>query len=165
MLVSDDKLTNLDVNNCWSIPSETILERLASSRDGLSTTEAQRRLQQFGRNELQDSQPRTRLVVLIDQIKSPLLLLLVFAAAASSFTGQWMDATIVVAIVLLTVFIGYSREYRAESAAAALKARVRVKANVLRDGKPAAVPIEEVVPGDVVFLSAGTLVPGDGIVL
>src|SRR5438132_14401814 len=108
MFVSNDKLTNADVSTYWAVGSDTIVERLGSSPDGLSTTEAGRRLQQFGRNELQDSQPRTRLIVLVDQIKSPLLLLLVFAAAASSFTGQWMDATIVLAIVVLTVFIGYS---------------------------------------------------------
>jgi P-type Mg2+ transporter len=165
MLICDDKLTNPATKTYWSADSDTIAESLGSSPHGLSTAEALRRLQLFGRNELQDSQPRTRLTVLLDQIKSPLLLLLVFAAAASFFTGQWMDATIVVAIVALTVFIGYSREYRAESAAAALKARVRVKTTVLRDGKPGAVPIQEIVPGDVVFLSAGSLVPGDGIVL
>jgi magnesium-transporting ATPase (P-type) len=141
------------------------VESLGSSCHGLLTAEALRRLQEFGRNELQDSQPRTRLGVLLDQVKNPLLLLLVFAAAASFFTGQWMGATIVLAIVVLTVFIGYSREYQAESAAAALKARVRVNTTVLRDGKPVSVPIQEIVPGDVVFLSAGTLVPGDGIVL
>ena len=165
MLVSGDKLTNDGPTAYWALDTEVILEHLASSRDGLSTTEAQRRIQQFGRNEFQDSQPRTRAIVLLDQIKSPLLLLLVFAAAASAFTGQWMDATIVLAIVVLTVFIGYTREYRAESAATALKARVHVKANVLRDGKPSAVSIQEIVPGDVVLLSAGTLAPGDGLVL
>ena len=69
------------------------------------------------------------------------------------------------AIVVATVGIGYSREYRAQTAAAALRARVQVHASVLRDGEPRSVPIEEVVPGDVVLLSAGSLVPADAVVL
>ena len=77
-------------------------------------------------------------------------------------TGEWVDAVIVLVIVLATVGIGYAREYRAEAAAAALQARVRSRARVLRDGQPIDVPTEEIVPGDVVLLSAGSLVPADG---
>jgi Mg2+-importing ATPase len=141
------------------------LKKLGSSPDGLSSADAERRLAECGRNELRESQPLSRLRVLWGQLRSPLLLLLVFAAAASSLTGQWLDAVIVIAIVLATVAIGYSREYGAQAAAATLRARVQVRANAIRDGKPAAIPLEEVVPGDVVFLCAGTLVPADGIVL
>ena len=70
-------------------------------------------------------------------------------------TGEWVDAVIVVVIVLATVGIGYTREYQAETAAAALQARVRTQARVLRDGHAVDVPLEEVVPGDVVLLVRG----------
>src|SRR6187397_573579 len=88
-----------------------------------------------------------------------LVLVLIFAAAASALTGEWVDAAIVVVIVLTTVSIGYTREYQAETAAAALQARVRTQARVLREKRAVDVPLEEVVPGDVMLLAAGSLVP------
>ena len=93
------------------------------------------------------------------------MLLLVFAAAASAFTGEWVDATIVLVIVAATVVIGYSREYSAEAAAAALRARVRTHTQVLRDGSVRAAPVGEIVPGDIVLLSAGSLVPADAVII
>src|SRR5262249_3664909 len=87
----------------------------------------------------------SRLRVSANQLRSPLLLLLVFAAAASAFTGEWVDATIVLVIVAATVVIGYSREYSAEAAVAALRARVRAHTQVLRDGSVRAAPVEEIV--------------------
>jgi Mg2+-importing ATPase len=80
-------------------------------------------------------------------------------------TREWVDAGLVVAILVASVGIGASREYSAESAAAALNARIRTRATVLRDGHPARVSLEEVVPGDVVLLAAGSLVPADAVVL
>jgi Mg2+-importing ATPase len=93
------------------------------------------------------------------------LLLLVFAAVASALTGQWMDAAIVLTIVVATVMIGYTREYSAQTAAAALRSRLRVRTVALRDGHAVPVPIHDVVPGDVVVLAAGSLVPADGVIL
>ena len=119
----------------------------------------------FGPNQIREHQRLSRALVLLNQLRNPLLLVLVFAAVASVMTGEWLDAVIVVVIVLATVTIGYAREYRAESAAAALQARVRTRARVLRDGDTVDVPTEDVVPGDVVLLSAGSLVPADGVVL
>jgi Mg2+-importing ATPase len=103
--------------------------------------------------------------VLWDQGRNPLLLLLLFAAIASGVSGEWRDALIVSAIVLATVGIGYNREYSAKSAAAALRVRVKTRANVLRDGRAKQAPLEEIVPGDVVLLSAGSIVPADAVVL
>ena len=99
------------------------------------------------------------------QLRSPLLLLLIFAAAASVLSGEWLDAAIVLTIVVVTVGIGYSREYSAQTAAAALRARVCTRATVLRDRIPEQIPAGEIVPGDVVLLGAGSLVPADGVVL
>jgi len=86
----------------------------------------------------------SRLRVLWNQLRSPLLLLLVFAAGASAVTGEWVDAVIVLAILLASAGIGYSREYRAQAAADELRARVRARATVLRDGRPVTIPLREV---------------------
>ncbi len=149
----------------WSLNIDELLAQLQSNANGLSSAEATARLKRYGRNELKEQRTLSRLRVLWNQLRSPLLLLLVFAAGASAFTGEWIDAAIVLAIVAATVAIGYSREYDAEAAAAALRARVRTHAQVLRDGRALAVAIEAIVPGDVILLSAGSLVPADAVVI
>jgi Mg2+-importing ATPase len=149
----------------WATDPVELTTQLSSRPDGLSAGEAAARLEQYGRNELTEQRRLSRLRVLAAQLRSPLLLLLIFAAAVSALTGAWLDTGIVLTIVLASVLIGYRREYSAQEAAAALRARVRVKAQVLRDGQPQMVPMEEVVPGDVVLLSAGSLVPADAVLL
>lgn len=103
--------------------------------------------------------------MLLRQIRSPLLWLLLFAVAISLVSREWSDASIVLAIVVATVVVGYVREYRAETAVAALAKRLQTTATVMRDGSPVAIPRAATVPGDVVLLSAGSLVPADAIVL
>src|SRR6266545_4620976 len=149
----------------WSVPPAEVAARLAASEAGLTSGEAARRLQEYGPNELKRQAGLSRLRVLWNQLGSPLLLLLLFAAAASLFSGQWVDASIVLVIVVASVGLGYTREYRAERAVAEMRARVHVRATVLRDGAPVAVPVREVVPGDVFMVSAGSLVPADGVIL
>jgi Mg2+-importing ATPase len=149
----------------WSLEPTTLLERLGSSSTGLSTAEAASRLDRYGANTLRATTSLSRLGTLINQIRSPLLLLLLVAATASIASAEWLDAAIVLVIVAATVGIGYSREYSAQTAALALRARIRTSTVALRNGVPDRVPVETIVPGDVVTLSAGALVPGDGIVL
>ena len=149
----------------WSRDPGELLQELHSGQQGLSSAEAAERLRQHGPNELHERRPLSRLGVLLDQLRSPLLLLLVFAAGASALTSQWIDASIVLAIVFVTVGIGYSREYSAQAAAAALAARVRIRANVLRDGRATPLAVEDLVPGDIVLLGAGSLIPADCVVL
>ena len=108
----------------WSLDAREILRRLGSSPDGLSSADAAERLREYGPNELREHRALSRAGVLISQLRSPLLLLLVFAAAASALTGEWLDSAIVLTIVVATVGIGYSREYSAQTAAKALSARV-----------------------------------------
>jgi Mg2+-importing ATPase len=149
----------------WALDVEELSKWLQSGPEGLSAARAAERLREYGPNELRKRRRLSRLDVLVRQLRSPLLLLLVFAAAASAVTGDWLDAGIVSSIVAATVGIGYSREYSAQAAAAALSSRLRVRASVLRDGRTEAVPIEELVPGDVVLLTAGSLVPADAVIL
>lgn len=156
---------NTDLGTYWALQTVDLLRQLRSTPEGLSSADAGERLREYGPNELRERHPLSRVGVLLKQVRSPLLLLLVFAAAASALSGEWLDSAIVLTIVVATVAIGYSREFSAQSAAAALRARVRVLTTVLRDGRQELVPVEHVVPGDVVLLSAGSLVPADGVVL
>jgi Mg2+-importing ATPase len=155
----------LDLDSYWAVPPAELFQRLHTTSDGLTTEDAKDRLRRYGPNELKEQRRLSRLRVLAAQLRSPLLLLLLFAAVVSAFTGAWTDAGIVMLIVLASVGVGYKREYSAENAAAALRSRVKVRANVVRDGRPAMIPVEEVVPGDVVLLAAGSLVPADAVVL
>ncbi len=149
----------------WALDAADLSTRLESGPAGLSGTEAARRLAEYGANELRERPHLTRLDVLARQLRSPLLLLLVFAAGASALTREWLDAVMVLAIVVATVAVGYSREYSAQAAAAALRSRLRGRSTVLRDGLAGQLPTEDIVPGDVVLLAAGDLVPADAVLL
>jgi Mg2+-importing ATPase len=123
------------------------MRRLHSEPAGLSSAEAARRLVQYGPNELREQGQLSRVRVLWNQLRSPLLLLLVFAAGASALTGEWIDAAIVFAILVASVGIGYSREYRAQVAADKLRVRVQAVATVLRDAGPVTIPCARWCPG------------------
>lgn len=153
------------VESYWAIEPEELFRRLGSSARGLSAEEARARLAAFGPNELREQRRLSRLRTLLDQVRSPLLLLLFVAVAVSAAMGQHTDAIIVLSIVLLTVGIGFQREYHAQTAAHALRRRVKTRTTVLRNGEPTLVLAEEIVPGDVLQLSAGNLVPADAVVL
>jgi Mg2+-importing ATPase len=149
----------------WSLEAAEIARRLGSDEAGLSSGEAARRLRECGPNTLREQGRLSRITVLWNQLRSPLLLLLVFAAVASAFAGGWTDAAMVLVIVVASAGIGYSQEYRAQRAVAELQARVRTRATAVRDGRPVILPAQEIVPGDVVLLSAGSLVPADAVVI
>jgi Mg2+-importing ATPase len=121
------------VENYWTLNWQELAKRLGTSAEGLSAEEAARRLREYGRNELRESASLSRLRILWRQLGNPLLLLLVFAAILSAWTGEWIDSVIVLAVVLASVSIGYSREYSAQATVAALQAR-RTQVKVVRDG-------------------------------
>jgi P-type Mg2+ transporter len=149
----------------WTVEPAELQRRLETHDHGLTSESAAARLRTFGRNELEKEERHSSAKVLWAQLKSPLLLLLLFAALISAASREWVDALIVALIVAATVGVGYKREYGAQTAAAALRARVKTHARALRDGEPRSTPLEEVVPGDIVLLSAGSIVPADSVVL
>ena len=124
----------------WARPAAEVAAALGVGLAGLTTDEAERRLALAGPNELHPRGALSRLRVLWRQVRSPLVLLLVFAALASAVTGEWSDALIVAAILFASVGVGYRREYRAETSIAALLDRIQVAASVVRDGARAAGP-------------------------
>lgn len=103
--------------------------------------------------------------MLLNQFKSPLVLILVFAAIISAIAGEWPDAVIVLAVVLGSATLGFVQEYRASDAIEKLRSKVMIKSSVVRDGQSRVVLSQFVMPGDLVLLSAGSLIPADEVVL
>jgi Mg2+-importing ATPase len=149
----------------WSQGSESLLAALKSTPSGLTTPDAQQRLATFGPNALETKEKTTALGVFFNQFKSPIVLILLFATGVSAVLKDWVDALIILVIVLGSALLSFFQEYSASTAAEKLRAQVTVMVTVLRDGQARQVPAEELVPGDVVLLSAGNLVPADGVLL
>jgi Mg2+-importing ATPase len=149
----------------WGVSEEELLKKLQTSTKGLTSDEANKRLKNIGRNELKQEQGLSRLNILWNQLKSHLLLILIIAAIISMLSGEWVDSTIIIAILAGSVGIGYSREYHAQKAVSELKSRLQTKTRVLRDGEEISLDVRELVPGDIFLLSAGNLVPADARIL
>jgi Mg2+-importing ATPase len=141
-------------------PAEVLAELGTSAERGLSGADVARLQRQFGLNAVSSHQARFP-PVLWHQLRSPLLGLLMTAAVASYFVGERHDAVIIGVIVAVSVGLGLVNEYRAEKAAQALHSQLRHDVVVLRDGRAASVDVAELVPGDVVELRLGVLVPAD----
>jgi P-type Mg2+ transporter len=149
----------------WSMQADQLFGGLHSSANGLSQSDAQAFLRQTGPNLIRSREQITPLGLFLNQFKSPIVLILIFATIISAFLQDWADAIIILLIVLGSALLSFYQEYNANNAAEKLRAQVSLKTNALRDGKPVSIPTEEVVPGDVVLLSAGSLIPADGLVL
>ena len=132
---------------------------------GLSSAEAIARQQHYGPNRLKETPPRSRWLLLADQFKGVLILVLIGAAILAAIIGDLTDAVVILTVVLINAFLGFSQEQRAEQSIAALKKMLAPTAEVRRDGKTLALSAEELVPGDIVLLGSGDRVPADGRVI
>jgi Mg2+-importing ATPase len=128
---------------------------------GLTSAEAARRLTQYGPNDPAPKKQRSQLTELLLQFANPLVAILLFASVVSAFVGELVNATIIIVIVLLSVAVNFFQTFRSQAAAERLRATVAPTATVLRGGVFSDVPRSTVVPGDVIRLSAGDLVPAD----
>jgi P-type Mg2+ transporter len=149
----------------WSLPADRVLLQLHSSAEGLSDREAKQRLIKYGANSLKQQRKSSAIGLLINQFKSPIVLILMFAAALSIYLNDRTDAIIILTIVLISGLLGFWQERGASNAVEKLLALVQVKATVLREGLEQEIPHENVVPGDIVLLAAGGSIPGDCLVL
>ncbi|MGZ3382191.1 MAG: HAD-IC family P-type ATPase, partial [Isosphaeraceae bacterium] len=157
---SDQSLTTF-----WSVTLEDLLLHLQATPKGLSAEGAMHRLLS-GTSSLHKPVWGTRvLTLLLAQFQSPIILILLFAVALSFFLREATDAMLILSIVLVSGLLGFWQEWRATDAVDKLLALVQIKAIVLRDGQPIEVPVDQVVPGDVVILNAGDVIPGDGRIL
>ena len=149
----------------WSTDSAALIADLDSTASGLTSTQAAQILAQVGPNTLGSSRQTSEWRLLARQFLSPIVLILVGATILSGILGDWTDASIILAIILISGLLGFFQERGAGRAISALLAVVEIKVDVFRDGVAAPVGMSQVVPGDVASLSAGDLVPGDSIVL
>jgi Mg2+-importing ATPase len=138
-----------------------LFAQLQTSPQGLSSQEARQRLAQFGPNELVTTRRASVAVQLARHLASPLVLILLLAALVSAFLGELVNAAIIALIVSFSVALDFVQTYRSQQAAERLRAQVALTATALRDGAWVEVPRTTIVPGDIIQLAAGDLVPAD----
>jgi P-type Ca2+ transporter type 2C len=137
------------------------MDELGVTSVGLTTRQAEERLQQYGPNELRKEKGRSPLKLLIGQFTNVLTIILLIAIALSIAVGEYTDALIVLAIVIASSALGFTQEYRSEKAVEALKKMTAPIANVIRDGKETKIAATKLVPGDIILLYTGDRIPAD----
>lgn len=149
-------------NNWHTLTTDEAAQRLKTNpQSGLSSADAAKRLAQYGANELKEKRARSLWRMLLDQFADFMIIVLIGAAVVSGIVGDVEDTVAIIVIVILNAVIGFVQEYRAEQAMAALKRMAEAGAHVLRDGRAETVSASGLVPGDVVLLEAGNVVPAD----
>ncbi len=159
--------------------TDEVMQELSANSKGLTTQEAQERLQKYGHNELVAKKRRTALHMFLDEFKDIFILLLIAAVIFSAIIGYYelligaadqvleafADVIIIGAIVIMVAITGFVQEYRASKALEAMKKLTAPKAHVIRDGREVVVPAKEIVPGDILVLESGDQVPADARVI
>ncbi len=144
-----------------TLPTSEMLSRLGTSSQGLNSEEATKRLEVYGTNELAHKQRRSGVISFLLHFKSPLILILLFAAGIAGSQGDIPDFLIIVVIVFISVGIDHYQESKAENAAELLKEKVSTTATVFRDNTKMEIKLSQIVPGDIISLSAGDIAPAD----
>ncbi|MCM3902200.1 MAG: magnesium-translocating P-type ATPase, partial [Pyrinomonadaceae bacterium] len=148
----------------WNIAANELLQQLQTTAQGLTSDDTRARLTRYGANLLKPKKKSDALTLLLSQFESPIILILFIATGLSFFLHDPVDAIIILTIVLVSGLLGFWQEHSATNAVEKLLAIVQIKASVLRDGGAKEIPVEEIVPGDIVILNAGDIVPGDCLV-
>ena len=146
----------------WNTPLSKLLADSGVTERGLSSADAQKRLERFGPNDVTNYRRTPLWRQFLAHFYNPLVIMLLVASVFSMVTGDKASFIIIATIVLLSVTIDFFQEVQAENGINALRSSVAIKASVLRDGVEKTVPVAQIVPGEVIHLSAGDLVPADG---
>ncbi|MCE5343588.1 MAG: magnesium-translocating P-type ATPase [Eubacteriales bacterium] len=149
----------------WSMPADNVLKAYEAQREGLTDADASQRLKEYGENAIKAQKKNGPLLLFLSQFKNPIILILMVATSISAVTGDLYDSLIILAIILGSALLSFLQEYSASNAVEDLRSRVRIKSSVLRGGKDVEVFSNLIVPGDIVTLSAGSLIPADGLIL
>jgi len=144
-----------------SLPLQKIFDVLETNEKGLKEREVEKRQKKYGLNKLPEKKPLSRLQILFSQFKSPLIYILLIAAAISFLLKENTDALIILFAVLINTLIGFFQESKAEESLYKLKQMVKYHARVIRDNKEVFIDSQELVPGDIISLEAGDIVPAD----
>ena len=161
MTLEPNGTANMEQQEWHALKPEEVLEHLKVKGNGLTTEEANKRLEYYGPNQLKEAPRPTFLHMLWEQLNNFVVILLIVASVISALLGDYVEAAAIMAIVVLNSVLGIVQERRAEEALAALKKLAAPDAQVVRDGRRASVPSYELVPGDLVFLESGNFVPAD----
>lgn len=151
----------MDKINWYKLSSEEALAKLSGTENGLKEDEALKRLEKYGLNALKKEEKKSILEKLKDQFFDPMIIILIVAAIFSAFTKETLDAFIIITIVLVNACLSIYQEGKAEEAIAALQKMSSPKAKVIRNGKEIEIDSEKIVPGDIVNLETGDIVPAD----
>ncbi|MGE5628660.1 MAG: magnesium-translocating P-type ATPase [Solirubrobacterales bacterium] len=154
-----------EIQNFWNYSTEQLLIMLESDRSGLTESEAQKRQVKYSSNVLKKNSKLESLLLFISQFKSPIIIILIIAAIISVFVGDATNAAIIFIIILLSGLLSFWQESGAKNAVAKLLEIVQIKSKVYREGKSYEIPVNEVVPGDIIILSAGDIIPGDSYII
>lgn len=158
---TDSKNDTLSGVNFHTLPIEDLYSALNSSAQGLTTEEAKAQTLQYGRNDITSKKKQSAVLQFLAQFTNPLVLILFFAALISIVVGEVTNAAIIISIILISVILDFFQRYKAENAAELLIKKIITRASVLRDGKQQEIPIVDLVPGDLISLTAGDMIPGD----
>ena len=153
--------TQIHEHEWYALQAEKVLSHLQVQNEGLSSEEVEKRLQQYGPNQLKEAPRPGFLTLLWAQLNNFVVILLIVASVISALLGDYVEAAAIMAIVVLNAVLGIVQEQRAEQALAALKKLAAPDAQVMRDGVRTSVPSYNLVPGDIVFLEAGNFIPAD----
>jgi Mg2+-importing ATPase len=158
--------SNSDVDTSfWNLSTQDAYNKLKASPQGLDDAEVARRLKQYGPNTLKNNANTSMFILFISQFKSPITILLIVAAILSAGLGDISDTVIILCIIILSSLLGFWQEKGAANAVKELLKMVRLKCRVVRSGTSKEIAVEEVVPGDIVTLSAGDIIPGDCLII
>lgn len=149
------------MRNVWELPPEEVFEELKTTPQGLSRDEADRRLKEYGLNEAATGKKLSSLLLFLSQFRSPLVYILIFATLIAALAGELTDAIIILVIVIVNSLIGFLLERRSGKALEKLRRYVRYSVKVVRDGKKIVIDSTQLVPGDLVELTVGDIVPAD----
>lgn len=145
----------------WALEINEIFETLATNKFGLSEEETQKRKKVFGTNEIQEKGHLTTVKIFFNQLKSPLILVLIGAGVVTLFLKEWLDAAVIFAAVIVNTILGFWQETKAEMSLTLLKTYIRTRSRVRREGREQEIDASDLVPGDIIRVSQGDRVPAD----
>ena len=145
----------------WSYDLDDILKRLKTNKAGLSSKEAEERIDKYGQNIFEEKKSSSNLGIFINQFKSPIIMILIFAAILSMFLKDYSDGIIILIIIMISAFLSYSHESKANNAVKKLLSSVSVKSSVLRDGKLEEIDNAMLAIGDIINVKTGDMIPAD----
>lgn len=153
------------MKNYFSKSKDEVLQELQVTEKGLTTSEAQERVKKYGKNQLNEEEKISTLAVFFSQFKDFLVIILIIASIISAVSGNIESTIVILVVIIINAILGTVQHVKAEESIQSLKSLSSPKTKVLRDGEKVELSSEEIVPGDIVFIEAGDLVPADGRVI